>query len=105
MTTLSLSADPVDLVICGRYDETDSGDFVPDDETEQIIQTLSDRLEKRELYPYARLNFCNCGSAYDYGPSITVLPEKVRYLDVDESTIDAMIDRHVLESDGRESED
>lgn len=98
MEKFTLNADPVDLVVCGRYSKNEQGNFKPDDETEGIIEDLQDRLQKRELYPYASINFCNCGSAYDHGPSITVLPEKVRYLDVDDETLDRLIDRHVLEA-------
>lgn len=95
MQDVSLNIESVDLVICGRYEETDDGHFKPDETTEAIIQDLEERLRQRELYPYASINFCNCGSAYEYGPSITVLPEKVRYLDVDKSTINRVLDRHV----------
>lgn len=95
MQNVSLEIDSVDLVICGRYEETEDGHFKPDTETGRIIQDLESRLRQRELYPYASINFCNCGSAYDHGPSITVLPEKVRYLDVDDATIDTVLDRHV----------
>lgn len=97
MQNRTLKADPVDLVVCGRYDKIEDGNFRPDAETESIITDLEGHLQKRELYPYASINFCNCGSAYEHGPSITVLPEQVRYLDVDRATIDTLLTRHVAE--------
>ncbi|MFB6346713.1 MAG: hypothetical protein ABEK50_13225 [bacterium] len=97
MQDVSLSIDPVELVICGRYEKRSDGHYTPDQETESIIERMETRLRQRELYPYASINFCNCGNAFEYGPSITILPEKVRYLDVDDNTIETVLDRHVEE--------
>lgn len=90
-----LQSGEIDLVVCGRFNEISERRVEPDAGTEWIISELVDRLQRRELHPYVSVNFCNCGNADEHGLSITVLPEKVRYLDLDEETIDQVIDRHV----------
>lgn len=91
----TLQSGEIDLVVCGRFNRIDESQLKPDSGTEWIISELVDRLRRRELHPYVSVNFCNCGNAEEHGLSITVLPEKVRYLDLDEETIDRVIDRHV----------
>jgi (2Fe-2S) ferredoxin len=90
-----LQSKELSLVVCGRFDEVDEDAVVPDTETKELIDLIVDRVQRKELHPYVSINFCNCGNAYDHGPSVTVLPEKVRYLDVDDATIENILDRHV----------
>lgn len=90
-----INSQEISLVVCGRYEQVDDEKITPDEETGEIISNLVDTLQRKELHPYVDVNFCNCGNAYENGPSIAVLPEQVRYLDIDDATINKVIDRHV----------
>lgn len=90
-----LQSETVKLVVCGQFERINEEKCRPDEETDQIIRDLVDYLERSELHPYVSVRFCNCGNAEKHGPSITVLPEKVRYLDLDEETLQSIVDRHV----------
>lgn len=90
-----LDSGELSVVVCGRFDKVDEESLRPDPETDDIISMLIDNIRRKELNPYVSVNFCNCGNAYENGPSLTVLPEQVRYLDVDQETIDRVVNRHV----------
>lgn len=90
-----LQSKELSLVVCGRFDEVDEEAVTPGPETKQLIDRIIDTVQRKELHPYVSVNFCNCGNAYEYGPSVTVLPEQVRYLDVDDEKIETIVDRHV----------
>jgi len=85
----------VEFIVCGRFEESAPDKLRADRETNQLIEALEDALHRKELQGKVGIGFCNCGNAYEHGPSITILPEKVRYLDVDRDDIETYIDRHV----------
>lgn len=97
MNELRITDDSIQFVVCGRFEDSGNHSLKPDRETDKIIRTLIDSLKQKELYPYAEVNFCNCGNAHEHGPSITVLPEKVRYLDIEDDTIREIVERHLEE--------
>jgi (2Fe-2S) ferredoxin len=98
-----LQSGDVKIVVCGRFERIGEEKCRPDEETDEIIQNLVDYLRRRELHPYVSVRFCNCGNAEEHGPSITVLPEKVRYLDLEEETLENIVDRHVEDSVGEDA--
>lgn len=85
----------VEFVVCGRFDRCDDGALEPRPHTYELIDTLKDAIRRRELNAHAKVSFCNCGQAEKSGPSIAILPERVRYFDVDPSEIPRMLKRHV----------
>lgn len=92
----------VDLVVCGRFSQNGEGELTPDSETESLLAELTNELRRNELSPYVSVKCCNCGNAREQGVSVTVLPEKVRYLEIHPDTIEKIIDRHVPVPVGRQ---
>lgn len=85
----------VEFVVCGRFGQHSDGALHPGPDTFELIKALKDRIRRRELNARARVSFCNCGQAEQTGPSVSILPERVRYFDVDPDDVSRLIERHV----------
>jgi (2Fe-2S) ferredoxin len=90
----------VEFVVCGRFEERDDGSLRPGPVTFELIKALEDRIRRRELNTRAQVSVCNCGQAEQDGSSISILPERVRYFDVDPGDVDQLLSRHVSAGPG-----
>ena len=89
----------IEFVVCGRFSERGDGSLRPGPDTFDLIKALEDRIRQRELNTRAQVSFCNCGQAEESGPSVSILPERVRYFDVVPDDVDNLLDRHVTTGD------
>lgn len=89
------SSKTIEFVVCGRFDGDGPDSMEPGPKTNDLIMALMDGIRRKELNPYGKVSVCNCGQAYQTGPSISILPEQVRYTDVDPQDVDLLIERHL----------